>query len=358
MSADVSNSSESAPHLDPEYCGECFGAPAPSGAIKAGCCNTCAEVREAYASVSWSFGRGENVEQCEREHYAEHLDQQRREGCRLDGLIRVNKVVGNFHFAPGKSFSNGNMHVHDLENYFKDGASHSFSHTIHELRFGPQLPNSVASRIEARQMATKAGSGVGMPGGGAGLVNLVNPLDNMEQKTDEKAYNYMYFIKVVSTAYLPLGWESKTSKIAKRDENALVQLGKVGIEEGGLIETHQYSVTSHKRSLSGGSDSQEGHAERLHARGGIPGVFFSYVSSFGLVLSCLQERRNLGATMLTRLVQDISPMKVINREVRAKTFSSFLVSVCAVVGGTLTVAAAVDRALYEGNQRLKKLHQG
>lgn len=54
--------------------------------------------------------------------------------------------------------------------------------------------------------------------------------------------------------------------------------------------------------------------------------------------------------------QDISPMKVINRETRAKSFSGFLVGVCAVIGGTLTVAAAVDRALYEGHQRVRKMH--
>lgn len=51
-------------------------------------------------------------------------------------------------------------------------------------------------------------------------------------------------------------------------------------------------------------------------------------------------------------------MKVINRESRSKSLSGFLVGVCAVIGGTLTVAAAVDRALYEGSAKLKKLHQG
>jgi hypothetical protein len=49
-------------------------------------------------------------------------------------------------------------------------------------------------------------------------------------------------------------------------------------------------------------------------------------------------------------------MKVINRETRAKSFSAFLVGVCAIVGGTLTVAAAIDRALYEGGARIRKLH--
>lgn len=48
-------------------------------------------------------------------------------------------------------------------------------------------------------------------------------------------------------------------------------------------------------------------------------------------------------------------MKVINREERTKNFSGFLAGLCAIVGGTLTVAAAVDRGLFEGAARLKKL---
>ncbi|TKA58258.1 hypothetical protein B0A49_11786 [Cryomyces minteri] len=303
---------DGAVHLDPNYCGGCYGAPPPTSASKPGCCNTCDEVRDAYASVSWSFGRGENVEQCEREHYGEHLDEQRREGCRIEGGIRVNKVVGNFHFAPGKSFSNGNMHVHDLENYFQSPVEggHTFSHKVHHLRFGPQLPDEVVKKMGNKGMAWSN--------------HHLNPLDDTEQTTDEKAFNYMYFVKVVSTAYLPLGWDKKGNLLDVPHE--LIELGSYGHGEAGSIESHQYSVTSHKRSLSGGSDAQEGHKERLHARGGIPG--------------------------------DISPMKVINREARSKSFSGFLVGVCAVIGGTLTVAAAIDRALYEGTQRVKKLHEG
>src|ERR1700712_4385839 len=64
-----------------------------------------------------------------------------------------------------------------------------------------------------------------------------------------------------------------------------VMLGNLGHGEHGSIETHQYSVTSHRRSVHGGTDEKEGHKERLHARGGIPGVFFSYVSCHLLSLS-------------------------------------------------------------------------
>ena len=253
------------------------------------------------------------------------------------------------------------MHVHDLENYFKDEAEHSFTHTIHSLRFGPQLPDSVIER-----MATRGATS----GAGAWTNHHINPLDGTEQKANEKAFNFMYFVKVVSTAYLPLGWEKQASVSSKRDN-----IFNAGFDAGykGSIETHQYSVTSHKRSLQGGPDNQGGHKERIHARGGIPGVFFSYVSFsmlmpslFSLplatarpllaaIIGVIPAPRNM---LLLTPMQDISPMKVINREARSKSFSSFLVGVCAVVGGTLTVAAAIDRALYEGAQRVKKLHQG
>lgn len=303
---------ESADHLDPNYCGGCFGAPAPTTAAKPGCCNTCDEVREAYAQVSWAFGKGEGIEQCSREHYGEKLDEQRHEGCRIEGDIRVNKVIGNFHFAPGRSFSNGNMHVHDLKNYWDSPVRHSFEHEIHQLRFGPQLPEDVSRKHAKSSPWTN---------------HHINPLDQVKQTTDDPNFNFMYFVKVVPTAYLPLSWSSSSGSGHQAvDED--FWLGSLGHGTDGSMETHQYSVTSHKRSLTGGDDAAEGHQERMHARGGIPGVFFSY---------------------------DISPMKVINREERAKTFSGFLTGLCAVLGGTLTVAAAVDRGVYEGATRLKKL---
>jgi hypothetical protein len=269
---------EEALHLDPNYCGECYGAK-PPGDKK--CCNTCEEVREAYAHTGWAFGNGEGVEQCEREHYGEHLAATREEGCNVAGHLNVNKVIGNFHFAPGKSFSTPQMHVHDLQQYLDSPKEHTFSHIIHHLSFGPELP---VGNVEA------------------------NPLDHTMHFTKERSYNFMYFVKVVSTSFLPLG---------------------VNPGEPDALETHQYSVTSHSRSLSGGSDKD--HPDTLHARGGIPGVFFSY---------------------------DISPMKVVNREVRERTFLGMLTGICAIIGGTLTVATVVDRGLYEGGLRIRKLHQG
>ncbi len=259
---------DQAAHLDPTYCGECYGAPAPSNAQKQDCCNTCDEVRDAYAAAAWQFGRKERdtVEQCKREHYSERLDAQRNEGCRIEGGIRVNKVIGNFHIAPGRSYSDGNMHVHDLATYWdtplKDG--HSFGHTIHHLRFGPKLPDTIRQRLDQKDALWSN--------------HHLNPLDDTTQETRDPAFNFMYFVKVVSTSYLPLDWSAATQLPSGRSGDD-VGLGIYGQGQDGSIQTHQYSVTSHKRSLRGGDDSADGHKEREHARSGIPGVFFSYVST-------------------------------------------------------------------------------
>ena len=151
------------------------------------------------------------------------------------------------------------MHVHDLNNYLdvpESEPGHTFTHHIHHLSFGPQVPEDVTRRLSGRNMPWTN--------------HHANPLDSTEQITDDPAYNYMYFVKVVSTSYLPLGWQAKASipglGTQDTDLDDILPVGSHGRGQDGSLETHQYSVTSHKRSLTGGSDSQEGHKERLHAR--------------------------------------------------------------------------------------------
>ncbi len=45
--------------LDPNYCGSCYGSESEEGQ----CCNTCAEVREAYRKKGWAFSNPETIEQ-------------------------------------------------------------------------------------------------------------------------------------------------------------------------------------------------------------------------------------------------------------------------------------------------------
>jgi endoplasmic reticulum-Golgi intermediate compartment protein 3 len=119
------------PHSD-GYCGSCYGAAPPEG----GCCNTCDSVRDAYTAQGWSFGNPEEIEQCVKEGWKDKLLEQSSEGCNVAGRVRVNKVIGNIHFSPGRSFQAGGRKLYDLVPYLEsDGRRHDFTHHIHYFRF-------------------------------------------------------------------------------------------------------------------------------------------------------------------------------------------------------------------------------
>jgi len=170
--------------VETEVCGSCYGA--ESEAFK--CCNTCEDVREAYRQRGWAFSNVEGIEQCQKEGWTQKMKDQQGEGCQIYGYLLVNKVAGNFHFAPGKSFQQHNMHVHDLQPL--KWATFNISHQIIRLSFGTEFPG------------------------------IVNPLDNVS-KSGSSSNMYQYFIKVVPTIY-----ESGPNKV---------------------LNTNQFSVTEHER---------------------------------------------------------------------------------------------------------------
>lgn len=94
--------------------------------------------------------------------------------------MQVAKVAGNFHLAPGRSFEQGNMHVHDLAPF--QGRVLDFAHTVKTLSFGKQYPG------------------------------MRNPLDNVQNPpkgTPQEALGmFSYFLKVVPTIYTDLGDDS------------------------------------------------------------------------------------------------------------------------------------------------------
>lgn len=172
------------------YCGSCFGAEQSDD----DCCNTCEDVREAYRRKGWALTNPDLVDQCKREGWLQKIKDEDGEGCNVYGSLEVNKVAGNFHFAPGKSFQQSNMHVHDLLAFQKD--SFNVSHKINELSFGPRFPG------------------------------VVNPLDRVERIQNTPTGMYQYFIKVVPTVYKDI--------------------------RGHKIPTNQFSVTEHFRPVEFG----------------------------------------------------------------------------------------------------------
>ncbi|GAM20914.1 hypothetical protein SAMD00019534_040890 [Acytostelium subglobosum LB1] len=167
---------------DKVECGSCFGA-------VEGCCNTCDHVRDAYQKKGWGFDPSE-IPQCVREGFTKNVIEQNGEGCQVYGQILVNKVAGNFHFAPGKSFQNHHMHVHDIQSF---KGTFNMSHTINRLSFGFDFPG------------------------------IKNPLDGVTKTEIAGTGMFQYYIKVVPTTY-------------------------EGIS-GHVIATNQYSVTEHYRLL-------------------------------------------------------------------------------------------------------------
>ncbi|XP_024971782.1 endoplasmic reticulum-Golgi intermediate compartment protein 3-like [Cynara cardunculus var. scolymus] len=147
------------------YCGSCYGAEASDEE----CCNSCEDVREAYKKKGWSMSDPDSIDQCKREGFLQRIKDEEGEGCNIYGFLDVNKVAGNFHFAPGKSFQQANMHVHDLLAFQKE--SFNVSHRINRLAYGDYFPG------------------------------VVNPLDGVRWTQQTPSGMYQYFLKVVPTVY-------------------------------------------------------------------------------------------------------------------------------------------------------------
>lgn len=68
------------------------------------CCATCDDVRAAYRLRRWKLPDPLTIKQCHDEGHHEEVLQQRGEGCHVWGSLRVAKVAGSFHIAPGCVF--------------------------------------------------------------------------------------------------------------------------------------------------------------------------------------------------------------------------------------------------------------
>jgi len=118
----------------------------------------------------WQFVLNEDIVQCLNENEERKIKYSTQEGCNLHGFILVNKVAGNFHFAPGRSIQQGTgTHVHDYSPF--EVEHFNSSHIIHSLGFGEKYPG------------------------------INNPLDGVYKMIPKGSGLFQYFIKVVPTIY-------------------------------------------------------------------------------------------------------------------------------------------------------------
>lgn len=132
-----------------------------------------------------------------------------------------------------------------------------------------------------------------------GAAASTNPLDGRQVFPDRDTHfhQFSYFAKIVPTRYEYLDSE--------------------------VIETAQFSTTFHDRPLKGGSDND--HPNTLHERGGSPGLFIYF---------------------------EMSPLKVINKEEHAQTWSGFVLNCITSIGGVLAVGTMLDRVLYKAQRSI------
>lgn len=133
----------------PGYCGPCYGAETQPNQ----CCNTCDQVRDVYRARGWALAALNTIEQCVAAGQTQDnllAELERGDGCQMWGYLEVNKVAGNFHFAPGKSFQHAHMHIHDLAAF--PAAKFNVSHTIKQISFGEPFPGIVNPLDDTEKM--------------------------------------------------------------------------------------------------------------------------------------------------------------------------------------------------------------
>jgi hypothetical protein len=188
-------------------CGNCYGA-----GRRDQCCNTCQDVKDAYARLGWHF-KPQGIVQCAAESALQTLKEQNSEdgGCQVYGRIALSRTSGHFHIAPHQKMhdtklQSGVFTLLDLLAFTFD--QFNVSHTVNSLSFGDHFPG-IKSPLD-------------------GQVRMLRDTHGMQQ----------YFIKVVPTRYVQL--------------------------DGSTISSNQYSVTEHMSHLAPGSGR------------GLPGVYFYY----------------------------------------------------------------------------------
>ncbi|KAI4902913.1 hypothetical protein NFI96_010944, partial [Prochilodus magdalenae] len=283
--------------LDPGRCESCYGAETEE--LK--CCNTCDDVREAYRRRGWAFKTPDTIEQCKREGFSQKMQEQKNEGCQVYGFLEVNKVAGNFHFAPGKSFQQSHVHaVSGIDPALQYRVSilpfsigyrscPSVSVSILPLSIGYRycpsvsvidpalqyqvsilpfsiryrscpsvsgidpalqyrvsiLPFSIVHAVEIHDLQSFGLDNINMThvikhlSFGKDYPGIVNPLDGTNVAAPQASMMYQYFVKIVPTIYVK--------------------------GDGEVVKTNQFSVTRHEKVANGLIGDQ-----------GLPGVFILY----------------------------------------------------------------------------------
>jgi endoplasmic reticulum-Golgi intermediate compartment protein 3 len=130
-------------------CGSCYGA-----GEEGECCNTCEDVKRAYALKSWHIGKHDEIEQCNGDLSSK--DEQ-GEGCNVHGKVALSTGGGNLHLAPNRGLEKtGDEEESIFDVFFQAFEQFNVSHTINWFRFGPEYPGHVHQLDEEERVIEDA----------------------------------------------------------------------------------------------------------------------------------------------------------------------------------------------------------
>jgi hypothetical protein len=175
-------------HMKEEECGSCYGAGEGSE-----CCNTCDDVKRAYARHGWVLQHTENLRTVRG---SSNVQGRGGRDAMCTGRVALSTGGGNLHLAPNRGLEEDEK-VHSVVDHFKNVEQFNVSHTINRSRFGQEYPGHV------------------------------HQLDRESRYLKDSYGMYQYYLQIVPTTYKFL--------------------------DGRTIETNQFSVTEHMRHVSPGS---------------------------------------------------------------------------------------------------------
>tara|TARA_B110000977_G_scaffold165743_2_gene213184 strand:+ start:14114 stop:15247 length:1134 start_codon:yes stop_codon:yes gene_type:complete len=219
-----------------------------------------------------------------------------KEGCRVHGVMKVQRVAGNFHIS---------VHQRDwqtLQMVYDKVSDIDVSHVIKRLSFGRDYP---------------------------GKIEPLNGYERLLDKSKTESGTFKYFLKIVPTTYTrgrkknvspqslqTVGDHVKDKNTGNKGKNGITSYkNRQPPLDRSSIRTNLYSVTEYFTQSKGWSET------------GLPAVFFIYD--------------------LSPVVMEISDAHV--------SFGHFLARVCAVVGGVFAVTGMVDRWIHRWVEAMGKM---
>jgi len=149
------------------------------------CCNTCHQLRDAYAIAGLEPRDAKNQPQC------------KNVGCRLEGSAEIIKVAGDVRITAGTMIHEAGKFYHDVDTDDLVYYGFNISHTIHSIRFGHDH----------------------------GLEEVSMPLDGHLALQDKRFTSFVYDVEFVPTEYVGLtGGTKHTHQYTEKHYNTTLDV--------------------------------------------------------------------------------------------------------------------------------------